>query len=684
MDTNNATTQDPNVPAGLDSTAFYLSKAIKKAETGDYKDPYNTKGASGEYGAYQYTPDTWKAQAGKYLGNPNAPMTEDNQNKVMYTNTKYLLDQGYTQGQIASIHNSGKPDPTATGSGVNSYGVHYDVPAYVEKVKQNYLSYGSQPKSGGFNPNPYSNPSGGNNPGEFDFTGGGNTNANTPNAQPEGLGGKALDVAKGVGNFLFPIVGDVYHDIKGDSKKTFLQQAGDTALSALPFIPGLGEAGEAARGTEAAVESGEAVAKSGLLSKLTGSAVAKGAGVGYGAGVASNLSQGKGLGESFLPNANTIGGAVLGGVTPMALKGLGNLATKVSGIDPQILTELKNLGSEGNPEDVKLYNKFITATKEHATNLRATSPLSMAADSLDEAAGKVSKITDEAGKAVGEAKKAGANIPIAQPDVANVGKNFAQQVSEKYGLNLVSDEAGKVTATPIEGNMRQVDPSDISRIEKVATQLNQLYANGENATVKHATDIIANLNDLVDHSKDDLYGHTNDPLSGLLKSTAGDLNTAVRKGSTALADANDRFSGLKDLQGEISSMAGKNLNKGELLMRRVFSGDKSGDVQDLFAKIKAETGIDLTKNAVLAKHAIESYGSRADKTLLQQAIEGGTALHSGGTLPFLANTVQGIAKRTFANPEKIGRNLVQGNSGGLLGNLITKGAIELGSRSAKP
>lgn len=132
--------QDPNVPQGLDPTAFYLTKAIKKAETGTSTDPYNTKGASGEFGAYQYTPDTWKVQAQKFLGDANAPMSEENQNKVAYSNVKSLLDQGYTQSQVASIHNSGNPDANATGTGVNKFGVHYDVPGYVNKVKENYLS----------------------------------------------------------------------------------------------------------------------------------------------------------------------------------------------------------------------------------------------------------------------------------------------------------------------------------------------------------------------------------------------------------------------------------------------------------------------------------------------------------------------------------------------------------------
>lgn len=146
MPTQNGTTQDPNVPAGLDPTAFYLTKAIKQTETGGTSDPYNTKGKSGEFGAYQYEPSTWKTDATKYLGDPNAPMTPENQNKAAYMSVKELLDSGLTQSQVASVWNSGDKDPLAkgvNGVGTNDSGVGYDVPGYVNKVKSAYMGYSS-------------------------------------------------------------------------------------------------------------------------------------------------------------------------------------------------------------------------------------------------------------------------------------------------------------------------------------------------------------------------------------------------------------------------------------------------------------------------------------------------------------------------------------------------------------
>jgi hypothetical protein len=157
----------------------------------------------------------------------------------------------------------------------------------------------------------------------------------SPATPPQSMGQKILGGAKAVGNFLFPVAKDMYNDYTGQNTganaKTSLQQTGDLALSILPFIPGLGEVGEVAKGTEAMGAGAEAVAdtakSSGLLSKaadfVKGSPVAKGAITGYGAGVASNLSQGGSLGSAFMPNINTVGGAVLGGGTAGLLKGIG-------------------------------------------------------------------------------------------------------------------------------------------------------------------------------------------------------------------------------------------------------------------------------------------------------------------------------------------------------------------------
>jgi len=124
----------------LDPTIVNFAKSIKRAETGQ-GDTYNHKGDSGEFGAYQFMPDTYKAYAKKYVGDENAPPTKENQNKIAYSFIKEKKDAGFNPAQIASMWNAGEGKPNAykeNWRGVNEHGVKYDTPAYVQRVSQYY------------------------------------------------------------------------------------------------------------------------------------------------------------------------------------------------------------------------------------------------------------------------------------------------------------------------------------------------------------------------------------------------------------------------------------------------------------------------------------------------------------------------------------------------------------------
>lgn len=126
----------------IDEKALNLAKAIKKAETGDSPDAYQQHGASGEFGAYQFMPDTYKDYAKRYLGNANADPSVENQNKIAYSFVKEKKDAGFTPAQIASMWNAGEKKPNAYREGwvgTNDQGVQYDTPGYVSRVSQRYL-----------------------------------------------------------------------------------------------------------------------------------------------------------------------------------------------------------------------------------------------------------------------------------------------------------------------------------------------------------------------------------------------------------------------------------------------------------------------------------------------------------------------------------------------------------------
>lgn len=120
----------------LNPQALALTKAIKQHESGG---KYDIKGASQEYGAYQWTPDTWKSHAKAVLGDENADITNPTlQNKVAYSVIEKDLKSGLSPAEVSAKWNSGQPKGWENKRGVNKFGVKYDVPAYVNSVGQLY------------------------------------------------------------------------------------------------------------------------------------------------------------------------------------------------------------------------------------------------------------------------------------------------------------------------------------------------------------------------------------------------------------------------------------------------------------------------------------------------------------------------------------------------------------------
>lgn len=132
-------------PTSLDPQAVALAQAIRQTESGNNP---TAKGASGEYGAYQWEPGTWaKMSAAAGVNVPLQQATPEQQNQVAYTQIKQWKDQGYNVGQIASMWNAGEGDPNAYingNAGTNSQGVAYDTKAYAQKVATLYQQYKSQ------------------------------------------------------------------------------------------------------------------------------------------------------------------------------------------------------------------------------------------------------------------------------------------------------------------------------------------------------------------------------------------------------------------------------------------------------------------------------------------------------------------------------------------------------------
>ncbi len=139
--------QTPSTASSLDPQIVNLAKALRQTESGGN---FAAKGASGEYGAYQFLPSTWDATAPKYgVRAPLDQATPEQQNEVAY---KQLADwkkehPDWNVGNFASAWNAGPGKPSAyleNNVGTNSSGVKYDTPTYAKKVAQAYQQYKSQ------------------------------------------------------------------------------------------------------------------------------------------------------------------------------------------------------------------------------------------------------------------------------------------------------------------------------------------------------------------------------------------------------------------------------------------------------------------------------------------------------------------------------------------------------------
>ena len=123
---------------------YAITKALAYQENGG-KPTTPKAGKTGETKSiFQFTPDTWKKDAGDVLGDPNAPITADNETKVVTSKVSKWIDEGFTAKQIASMWNAGVGEPDAyTGKfsdgspskGMNKkYNQPFDVPTYANDV----------------------------------------------------------------------------------------------------------------------------------------------------------------------------------------------------------------------------------------------------------------------------------------------------------------------------------------------------------------------------------------------------------------------------------------------------------------------------------------------------------------------------------------------------------------------
>ena len=133
-DTQEITTETP--AEMLNVSVNDIANTIKEIES---RGNYNAEGASGEFGAYQFMPDTWDSWSSDYakevlkMSIAQLDQTPVNQDAVAKWKIQQWLDNGLTPQQIAAKWNSGSEVGWENKIGTNTKGVDYNVPAYVNK-----------------------------------------------------------------------------------------------------------------------------------------------------------------------------------------------------------------------------------------------------------------------------------------------------------------------------------------------------------------------------------------------------------------------------------------------------------------------------------------------------------------------------------------------------------------------
>lgn len=410
------------------------------------------------------------------------------------------------------------------------------------------------------------------------------------------------------------------------------------------------------------------------------------AAIGGGLNLSNSFSQGKSLTDpGVIKDAATT--ALFSSLLPVLAKPFESLSVAVkgaSGVTPQ----MENILKDTHPSELQNY---IQTTLEHNKNLNTPTAIGFASSKLGEAGTAIQQKLKVAGQAVGDAIKQTGTLligdhpetqtPYTDEILSSFNKKlentFGHEVSVASGDNTKLNIAGETMKfsptdepwlSPLAGRSRTITPADQKRILEIH---NQITALANDPTVSRASDTIRNLDELIDYNQVDKFGINHDPLQGIIRSTRGEINGAIRATSPAVAVANDRFSQLKDIDKGLGLMAGKDLQRGELLLRRVFSGDKSGQSLQLLNDIKNETGVDLVKHAALAKFVTENFGDASSKTLLQQAlnVEGSLA---GGMKRALLSPLKGATKAILVpDTEKYATKITQGGKySGMLDELL--------------
>lgn len=612
-------TATPAVP--LDPTIVNLAKAIRTQETGAQGN-FTAVGGSGEYGAYQFTQPTWNAVAPLAgVTSQYNQSTPQEQNAVAYAYISQLKNQGYNVGQIASIWNSGKPDPTGN-VGTNASGVAYNTPQYVQNVYNNYTALkNTAPQTQSTTEQP---------------------------AQGASLGGFLGNVAGSAGNLLANIGNAVVHPIQtvenlGSIGVGALQEAGGEQNSNTQAFENVKNYFKNRYGSIGGIENTLYTDPVGFLADLSTVLT----GVGGVAGIAAEGADLASLGDVARVASDVapaVEGSGLAGGLQTAGEALSTAATKVNPLTPVVSGAIK-LGTASSGLFNEALGQLIGQSGDVVQNVRANpelyTPEAMAGASRIGLAQEIQttlqgKISDLEDTGSGYSTYREAPTPI------ETAPDFLDNAFREAGVNV---EDGVVSANS-ESTVRA--SADISKLQQVYNLYKPDFLNGTMDSNK-----FLNLrSDLSDMAYNDT-GIKNTRLASAGEKIRSTLNETYRPQVEGLTEKDESYSSqIQDLKRLRKGFVDKN---GELLStatNKIANAGGKGKDLDLARLEELMPGITLRLQTLKTIEAIQNSGIKVGaytRSIMQAGRLGATIFGAAtGNIKILAGA---LAMDFISRPE---------------------------------
>lgn len=279
--------------------------------------------------------------------------------------------------------------------------------------------------------------------------------------------------------------------------------------------------------------------------------------------------------------------------------------------------------------------QYKTATMKSQTDFNATSPFGMVRSKADQALEILkNKISGVHGPNIGKTLEGAAGDEVVNLD--SMLTDISKKVSDKTGYDFLT-AGGKPAPILMEGTKTGAKISE-KEAEQIQNVINEVSSLPKNATRRQVDAKLQKIDSMVKYS--------DSPASSVVGDIRKYLSTKATEGElgTKYGQANQAFSSAKTLESELSKVLN---SEGTAPVMGVFSPAKGDAYKELFARVKNETGIDLTKQAVLAKLAVDAFGNPEQLNLLKEATEAaavGIVSPLGGKLGMM-NRVMKVADK---------------------------------------